>query len=222
MRVSRAPGRLDVMGGIADYTGSLVCEMHARPRRRRRAAGARTTARCRSSRSTCSTSTSRSRSACRSTRSRDATRRRAAHASSTSRAASGRGTSRVPVRAARAGADRPARSDASTGMNLALLSTVPLGAGVSSSARDRSRDDDEPRRALRPPRRRLDADATSRRCASRSRTASSAHRAASWTRSRAAPARAGSLLRMVCQPHELQPPLQLPAGHPRRSASTAT
>ena len=27
MRVSRAPGRLDVMGGIADYTGSLVCEM---------------------------------------------------------------------------------------------------------------------------------------------------------------------------------------------------
>jgi galactokinase len=25
-RVSRAPGRLDVMGGIADYTGSLVCQ----------------------------------------------------------------------------------------------------------------------------------------------------------------------------------------------------
>jgi L-arabinokinase len=27
LRVSRAPGRLDVMGGIADYTGSLVCEL---------------------------------------------------------------------------------------------------------------------------------------------------------------------------------------------------
>jgi galactokinase len=27
VRYSRAPGRLDVMGGIADYTGSLVCEM---------------------------------------------------------------------------------------------------------------------------------------------------------------------------------------------------
>jgi L-arabinokinase len=27
MHVSRAPGRLDVMGGIADYTGSLVCEL---------------------------------------------------------------------------------------------------------------------------------------------------------------------------------------------------
>ena len=27
IRVTRAPGRLDVMGGIADYTGSLVCEM---------------------------------------------------------------------------------------------------------------------------------------------------------------------------------------------------
>jgi L-arabinokinase len=27
VRFSRAPGRLDVMGGIADYTGSLVCEM---------------------------------------------------------------------------------------------------------------------------------------------------------------------------------------------------
>src|SRR4051812_37292226 len=27
IRVSRAPGRLGVMGGIADYTGSLVCEM---------------------------------------------------------------------------------------------------------------------------------------------------------------------------------------------------
>jgi len=27
VRVSRAPGRLDVMGGIAEYTGSLVCEM---------------------------------------------------------------------------------------------------------------------------------------------------------------------------------------------------
>jgi L-arabinokinase len=26
IRVSRAPGRLDVMGGIADYTGSIVCE----------------------------------------------------------------------------------------------------------------------------------------------------------------------------------------------------
>ena len=26
IRVSRAPGRLDVMGGIADYTGSLICE----------------------------------------------------------------------------------------------------------------------------------------------------------------------------------------------------
>jgi L-arabinokinase len=26
VRVSRAPGRLDVMGGIADYTGSMVCE----------------------------------------------------------------------------------------------------------------------------------------------------------------------------------------------------
>jgi L-arabinokinase len=27
VRLSRAPGRLDVMGGVADYTGSLVCEM---------------------------------------------------------------------------------------------------------------------------------------------------------------------------------------------------
>ena len=27
IRFSRAPGRLDVMGGIADYTGSLVCEL---------------------------------------------------------------------------------------------------------------------------------------------------------------------------------------------------
>src|SRR3981081_2821248 len=27
MRISRARGRLDVMGGIADYTGSLVCEL---------------------------------------------------------------------------------------------------------------------------------------------------------------------------------------------------
>ena len=27
MRLSRAPGRLDVMGGIADYTGSMVCEL---------------------------------------------------------------------------------------------------------------------------------------------------------------------------------------------------
>lgn len=27
LRVSRAPGQLNVMGGIADYTGSLVCEM---------------------------------------------------------------------------------------------------------------------------------------------------------------------------------------------------
>jgi galactokinase len=26
-RITQAPGRLDVMGGIADYTGSLVCEM---------------------------------------------------------------------------------------------------------------------------------------------------------------------------------------------------
>src|SRR5690348_6954712 len=26
-RFSRAPGRLDVMGGIAEYTGSLVCQL---------------------------------------------------------------------------------------------------------------------------------------------------------------------------------------------------
>lgn len=26
LRISRAPGRLDVMGGIADYTGSMICE----------------------------------------------------------------------------------------------------------------------------------------------------------------------------------------------------
>src|SRR3954465_11588158 len=31
IRVSRAPGRLDVMGGIADYTGSLVCEVPLHP-----------------------------------------------------------------------------------------------------------------------------------------------------------------------------------------------
>lgn len=30
VRIARAPGRLDVMGGIADYTGSLVCEMPLR------------------------------------------------------------------------------------------------------------------------------------------------------------------------------------------------
>src|SRR5436190_4504060 len=27
LRISAAPGRLDVMGGIADYTGSDVCEL---------------------------------------------------------------------------------------------------------------------------------------------------------------------------------------------------
>ncbi|HET6251679.1 MAG TPA: hypothetical protein VFE47_28600 [Tepidisphaeraceae bacterium] len=27
IRISRAPGRLDVMGGIADYTGAIVCEL---------------------------------------------------------------------------------------------------------------------------------------------------------------------------------------------------
>src|SRR5258708_6983181 len=39
MRLSRAPGRLDVMGGIADYTGSMVCEL---PLDRAAAGGRRT------------------------------------------------------------------------------------------------------------------------------------------------------------------------------------
>jgi galactokinase len=172
------PGRLDVMGGIADYTGSLVCEMPLD----RAAAVALTerddrevqvfsfnlldehkpfTLRIRS----CAIATARSTTSA---------------ASSTSRPQWAGVPRRLPVHPARAEADRPARPEHS-GLNIAAHSTVPLGAGVSSSAAIEvatMMNLIDHFAVARPRSSRCDVAA----CASRSRTASSARRAASWTR----------------------------------------
>ena len=174
-RISRAPGRLDVMGGIADYTGSMVCEATL------------------------------DRAAAVALQERDDRQIQvfsfnllddnrpftlripldslANHSIDTLRAEFNQPGRRwagylagcLAILREQGGLDL--RDEKIRGMNLALLSTVPLGAGVSSSA------------AIEVATMINIMDQVSS-CAGES----------------------GRLLRMICQPHELLPPLVLPAG----------
>jgi L-arabinokinase len=205
IRVSRAPGRLDVMGGIADYTGSLVCEMPL------------------------------DRAAAVATQPRDD---RDVHVFSLNLLDEGKpSTLRVPldalrwdnVETLRRELDAPGRKWAlyllgcaavldrfkllspaamPLGFNLALYSTVPSGAGVSSSAAI------EVAAMMN-----LIADVPSRPAAM------DVARMCQIVENEVVGApcgimdqvtsclgEAGTLLRLVCQPHELQPSLPLPAG----------
>jgi galactokinase len=208
VRVSRAPGRLDVMGGIADYTGSLVCEMPL------------------------------DRAAAVALQSRDD---RQVQVCSLNLLDEHRPfTLRVPLDALarhgadalRRGFDEPGRTWAAylvgclfvlherglvdlagprhAGMNLALFSTVTPGAGVGSSAAVEvaTMVNLVDHFGLRGRVAALDVAAMCQAAENRVVGAPCGvmDQAASCL------GEAGALMRMVCQPHELLPPLRLPPG----------
>jgi galactokinase len=206
IRISRAPGRLDVMGGIADYTGSLVCEMPLD-----RAAAVALAARDDHDLQVFSFNLH--------DEHKPFTFRIPLHALATQ-----------PLEELRREFQEPGRAWAGylagclfilheynlidlrdpkhTGINLALFSTVPLGGGVSSSA------------AIEVAtmmnlvdhfdlRERLDEMTLAAMCQQVENRVVGApcgimDQATSCT------GHAGTLMRMICQPHELQPPLELP------------
>lgn len=207
MRISRAPGRLDVMGGIADYTGSLVCEATLD-----RAAAVAVQGRGDRKIQVFSFNLFDDRQAFAFEVSLDA-------------------LADAPTNTLRADLNQSGhrwagylvgcvvilhhhrlielKNPSISGINLALLSTVPLGAGVSSSAaievaammnlldHFQVRRDDPMLLAS------LCQEAENRvvgaPCGIMDQVTSCL-------------GQESSLLRMICQPHELQPPLQLPAG----------
>jgi L-arabinokinase len=216
LRVSRAPGRLDVMGGIADYTGSLVCEM---PLDRAAAVVLQE----------------------RQPRDRElqvfSFNLFDEHQPFTFRMSLD-DLARADVESLRKELSEPGRKWAGylagclfvlheqglidlrdpriNGMNLALLSTVPLGAGVSSSAaievatmmnlvdhlglrRSHGRESVVDPLKLASLCQQVENRVVGAPCGIMDQVTSCA-------------GEAGALLRMVCQPHELQPPLELPAG----------
>lgn len=208
IRISRAPGRLDVMGGIADYTGSLVCEMPL------------------------------DRAAAVALQERDD--RQVQVMSLNLHDDHKPFTLRMPMDALAAANLETLRKDFSEpgrkwaaylvgclfvlhdqrlinlyehshrGLNLALYSTVPLGAGVSSSAAIEVAtmmnliDHLDLRERVDPMRvaamcQRVENQVVGAPCGIMDQVTSAA-------------GDAGSLLRLRCQPHELQPPLRLPTG----------
>jgi L-arabinokinase len=209
IRVSRAPGRLDVMGGIADYTGSMVCELPLD-----RAAAVALSER--------------------------ADDREAQIFSFNLHDEHKPFTLRIPLdalagnslEALRKEFNEPGRRWAGylagcffilheqglinlrdpkhRGLNLALYSTVPLGAGVSSSAAIEVAtmmnlvDHFDVRGRIHPLRlaemcQQVENRVVGAPCGIMDQVTSCA-------------GEAGSLLRLICQPHELQPPLKLPEG----------
>jgi L-arabinokinase len=215
MRISRAPGRLDVMGGIADYTGSLVCEATLD-----RAAAIALQPRA---------------------------DRNVQVFSFNLFDESQPFTLRIPldslagssVEELRREFNQPGRrwagyiagclailhesgmldlrSSAVTGLNIALYSTVPLGAGVSSSAAIEVAtmmnflDHFDLRAKLPTGPGRADAMRVAALCQQVENRVVGAP-CGIMDQAASCAGVAGSLLRMVCQPHELQPPLYLPAG----------
>ncbi|MGH7177954.1 MAG: galactokinase [Tepidisphaeraceae bacterium] len=218
MRISRAPGRLDVMGGIADYTGSLVCEMPL------------------------------DRAAAVVTQARDD--REVQVFSFNLLDEHQPFTFRIPldallensIEALRREFDQPGRKwagyitgclailheqkivdlrDASLGgLNLALLSTVPLGAGISSSAAIEVATMMNVLQCLSPSpgtpgEGRGEGFVDGLRLASLCQQVENRVVGAPcgiMDQVTSCAGEAGTLLRMICQPHELQPPLKLPDG----------
>ena len=207
IRFSRSPGRLDVMGGLADYTGSLVCELPL-------ACAASVGLQARSDRSVQIVSfnllddhrpftlvvdlDSLDQS--------NQTLQKAFGESGRKWAGYIAGCLRILHRDGLIDLHEPSMR----GLNMALLSTVPLGAGVSSSAaievatmmnlidhfslRDR-----------------LDAMKVGAMC-QRVENEIVGAPCGIMDQITSAAGRAGSLLRMVCQPHEMKEPLKLPDG----------
>jgi galactokinase len=205
-RISRAPGRLDVMGGIADYTGSMVCEatldraaaVALQPREDRQVQvfsfnllddNKPFTLRIPlDSLADHSIDTLRS------------------EFNQPGRRWAGYLAGCLAILREQGGLDL--RDEKIRGMNLALLSTVPLGAGVSSSAAIEvatminimdhlglSRDPMQLAEWCQQVENRV----VGAPCGIMDQVSSCA-------------GESGRLLRMICQPHELLPPLVLPAG----------
>jgi L-arabinokinase len=220
MRISRAPGRLDVMGGIADYTGSLVCEMPLD-----RAAAVALSERADRDLQVFSFNL------------------HDEHKPFTFRIPLD-ALAEQPLDALRRELQEPGRAWAGylagclfilheqglldlrdpkhTGVNLALLSSVPLGAGVSSSAAievatmmNLLDHFNIPRADLRAPDSRgrepagLDALEVASLCQQVENRVVGAP-CGIMDQVTSCAGEAGTLLRMVCQPHVLQPPLKLP------------
>ncbi|HMO26383.1 MAG TPA: galactokinase family protein, partial [Tepidisphaeraceae bacterium] len=212
IRVSRAPGRLDVMGGIADYTGSLVCEATLD-----RAAAVAIQRREDRQVQIISLNLLDENQPFTLTMALD-------------------DLARTSIDMLRGELDEPGRrwggyllgclavlheqglvdlrSQDVSGMNVALLSTVPLGAGVSSSAAIEVAtmiglmDELGIARSLAGP---VDPMRVASLC---QRVENHVVGAPCGIMDQATSCygQAGELLRLVCQPHELQPSLKLPAG----------
>ena len=208
LRVSRAPGRLDVMGGIADYTGSLVCEMPLD-----RAAAIALSERDDRQVQVFSFNlldehkpfTLRMPIDAIATSTLDSLRRELAEP--------GRGWAGYLIGCLFILHEQKLidlRDPRHGGLNLALLSTVPMGAGVSSSASVEVatmlnlldhlgvRDRVDPMR-LASMCQQVENRVVGAPCGIMDQVTSCA-------------AEAGTLLRLVCQPHQLQPSLKLPDG----------
>lgn len=215
VRLSRAPGRLDVMGGIADYTGSMVCEATLD-----RAVATALFPRTDRQVQVFSFNlfddhqpfTFRIPLDALATESIDALRRELAQPG---RRWAGYVVGCLAILHYRKLIDL--KDPSLKGVNLALLSTVPLGAGVSSSAaieiasmmnfidhynlRDRL-----PKGDGRP-----DAMLVSAMCQQVENQVVGAPCGIMDQVSSCA-GESGTLLRMICQPHNLQPPVHLPDG----------
>jgi L-arabinokinase len=208
LRLSRAPGRLDVMGGIADYTGSLVCEatldeaaavaLQARRDRQVRVFSFNLFDEKQPSIAIVSLDTIAQTSI-------DALRQMLADSGNRW---AGYLLGCVAILHERGLVD--VKSPGFSGFNLTLLSTVPLGGGVSSSAaievaammnvvdhlQIRESVD---RMSVAAMCQEVENRVVGAPCGIMDQVTSCA-------------GQSGSLLRMICQPHELQPALQLPPG----------
>lgn len=215
MRISRAPGRLDVMGGIADYTGSMVCEATLD-----RAAAVALQPRADRTIQVYSFNLKDEQKPFTHGISLDAL---AGHSIQSLRAEFKDASHRwagymigcLAVLQERGLIDL--KNPAIEGMNLALLSTVPLGAGVSSSAAIEVAtminlvDHLGIRAKLPAGKNRDDAMLVAAMCQQVENQVVGAPCGIMDQVSSCA-GEIGTLLRMVCQPHELQPPLNLPQG----------
>ena len=208
LRVSRAPGRLDVMGGIADYTGSLVCEMPLD-----RAAGVALQVRDDRLVQAFSFNLFDEHRPFTIAMSLDDLARASIDALRKNFREPGRTWGGYLLGCLAILQDEglvDLRDPAMRGVNLALLSTVPLGAGVSSSAAIEVAtmmnlvEHLGLRESLDAMRvgamcQRVENQIVGAPCGIMDQVASSA-------------GEAGALMRMICQPHELQPPLAFPEG----------
>lgn len=213
IRVGRAPGRLDVMGGIADYTGSLVCEATLD-----RAAAVALQARDDRGVQVFSFNlldahlpfTLRVPLDALAGVTADALRR---EFNEPGRRWAGYLAGCLFVLHEKGYVDL--RDPAARGVNVAVYSTVPLGAGVSSSAAVEVAAMMALADHFGVPRGEGEGDLTPLRLAALCQEVENRVVGAPcgiMDQVASCMGEAGSLMRMVCQPHELLPPLKLPAG----------